>query len=212
MARRCAILKNPYEVLGIKEGASEEEIKKAYRELVRKYHPDQYRDNPLADLAESKLREVNEAYEYLMKNKNTSNEYEQSKRKSWWNNSKTENGGFYQQVRVQINNGNLDAAEKELNSTSDRPAEWFYLKGLIFLKRGWYDQAYTHIQTAARMEPYNFEYKDALRRMNNANNMYRMNAYGRGYNKDLDLCQICQCLWCTDCCCECAGGDFIDCC
>ncbi|HOJ12845.1 MAG TPA: DnaJ domain-containing protein, partial [Clostridiales bacterium] len=62
---------NPYEVLGVKEGANDEEIKRAYRELVKKYHPDQYRDNPLAKLAEEKLREVNEAYEYLMKQSST---------------------------------------------------------------------------------------------------------------------------------------------
>ena len=58
---------NPYEVLGISENASEEEIKKAYKELVKKYHPDKYQDNPLSELAEEKLQEVNEAYDMLMK-------------------------------------------------------------------------------------------------------------------------------------------------
>ena len=62
---------NPYEVLGVPENASEEEIKKAYKELVKKYHPDKYQDNPLADLAEEKLQEVNEAYDMLMKNRNS---------------------------------------------------------------------------------------------------------------------------------------------
>lgn len=38
-------MQNPYEVLGLKEGASIEEVKRAYRELVKKYHPDQYADN-----------------------------------------------------------------------------------------------------------------------------------------------------------------------
>ena len=58
---------NPYEVLGIKEGATTEEIKTAYRTQVKKYHPDKYQDNPLYELAEEKLQEVNEAYEMLMK-------------------------------------------------------------------------------------------------------------------------------------------------
>jgi len=60
-------MRNPYEVLGIREGTSVEGIKRAYKELVRKYHPDQYQNNPLSDLAEEKLKEINEAYDYLMK-------------------------------------------------------------------------------------------------------------------------------------------------
>ena len=47
---------NPYEVLGVPQGADEETIKKAYKELVKKYHPDQYANNPLSDLAEEKLK------------------------------------------------------------------------------------------------------------------------------------------------------------
>ena len=60
-------MNNPYEVLGVKPGASEAEIKAAYKELVKKYHPDKYVDNPLADLAEEKMQEINEAYDALMK-------------------------------------------------------------------------------------------------------------------------------------------------
>jgi curved DNA-binding protein CbpA len=63
-------MNNPYEVLGVKPGASETEIKAAYKELVKKYHPDKYVDNPLADLAEEKMQEINEAYDTLMKRGN----------------------------------------------------------------------------------------------------------------------------------------------
>lgn len=61
-------MKDPYEVLGVSRNASIDDIKRAYRELVKKYHPDKYQDNPLRELAEEKLREINEAYEYLLKN------------------------------------------------------------------------------------------------------------------------------------------------
>lgn len=58
---------NPYEVLGVSENASDEEIKKAYRELVKKYHPDKYVDNPLSDLASEKIKEINMAYDMITK-------------------------------------------------------------------------------------------------------------------------------------------------
>ncbi|MBQ3951898.1 MAG: J domain-containing protein, partial [Oscillospiraceae bacterium] len=60
-------MRDPYEVLGVSRNASDAEIKKAYRELVRKYHPDNYHDNPLSDLAEEKMKEINEAYDTVQK-------------------------------------------------------------------------------------------------------------------------------------------------
>ena len=59
--------KNPYDVLGISSNASDDEVKRAYRDLTRKYHPDANVNNPLADLAEEKFKEVQEAYDIIMK-------------------------------------------------------------------------------------------------------------------------------------------------
>ena len=56
---------DPYKVLGVSKDADFETIKKAYRELAKKYHPDKYVNNPLASLAEEKLKEINEAYRIL---------------------------------------------------------------------------------------------------------------------------------------------------
>ena len=58
---------NPYEVLGVSPSASNDQVKRAYRDLSRKYHPDSYSDNPLAGLAEEKFKEVQEAYDQIMR-------------------------------------------------------------------------------------------------------------------------------------------------
>ena len=63
---------NPYKVLGVSENASQEEIRKAYLALVKKYHPDRYADGPMKDMANEKLKEINQAYEMLTKKKDTS--------------------------------------------------------------------------------------------------------------------------------------------
>ena len=60
-------MNDPYKVLGVSRDATDEEIKKAYRDLARKYHPDNYVNNPLADLVEEKMKEINEAYDTIQK-------------------------------------------------------------------------------------------------------------------------------------------------
>jgi molecular chaperone DnaJ len=199
-------LRNPYEVLGVREGSSAEEIKRAYKDLVRKYHPDQYQNNPLSDLAEEKLKEINEAYDYLMK------QHEGVGNTSF-------DGGYrggdesLLQARNYINTGNILAAEQLLERSGSRNAEWFYLKGIVSMRKGWYNEAYTQLQTAVNMDPGNVEYRNAYNSINYSNRGFQASSYNRrSYNNDPDLCQICTCLYCTDCCCECGGGDFISCC
>ncbi|MBQ6496755.1 MAG: DnaJ domain-containing protein [Firmicutes bacterium] len=187
---------NPYEVLGIKEGASEEEIRAAYRELVKKYHPDKYQNNPLADLAEEKLQEINEAYDMLMKGSSSG---QQS-----YSNS-TGISPDYMQARRYIDAQNLTAAEDILNRTRDRSAEWFFLKGVIASRRGWYDEAVNNLQTAVDMNPQNAEYNQHLRSIMAQGQMFRNQAAGRGYNSGMNddfCCRAIQCYICADCCCD----------
>lgn len=212
-------MRDPYEVLDIQRGASKEEIQKAYRKLVKKYHPDQYRDNPLAKLAEEKMAEINEAYDYLMKNGTVGGSYSgtnssryDSRTQNQQQSHQSDSDSYFNQVRIYINSGNLGTAEQLLDQTNLRTAQWFFLKGIIFQRKGWYSQAVSHLQTAVNMEPNNPEYRNALNAMTYNNTVYRERGGGyRGSGME-DICNVCQCLICTDCCCECMGGDFIPCC
>ena len=200
-------MKDPYSVLGIYPDATDEQVKNAYRELARKYHPDSYADNPLADLAGEKMQEINEAYDLIMNMR---------RGKSSGNNS----GGYqntssaFPEVRSLIQQGRLEQAQEVLDGVppQSRDAEWYFLNGTVLYRRGWFDQAYTSFATAVRMNPNNPEYRNA---MNNASrqsgrqyNPYR--SYGSG--NDCNGCDLCMNLWCADTCCECMGGDLISCC
>ncbi|KUO71987.1 MAG: molecular chaperone DnaJ, partial [Clostridia bacterium BRH_c25] len=200
-------MRNPYEVLGIREGTDAEGIRRAYMELVKKYHPDQYQNNPLSDLAEEKLKEINEAYDYLMKKAEAQGGIRSSRQqeeRGYRNNQEDAGRSYYDQARAYVNMGNVAAAEEILNNISFRGGEWYYLKGLIFMRRGWYNEAVTSLKTAVDMEPGNYEFRDALNRVVNTNRQYQSTVYNRrGYSTGPDLCSLCQCLICTDCCCEC---------
>ena len=197
---------NPYEVLGIKQGATQEEIKSAYRKLVKQYHPDQYNDNPLQDLATQKLTEINEAYNMLLKDGNS--DYSSSNN---YSSSSTGSSSELAQARNYINTRNFRQAEEILSRSSNRNAEWYFLSGVIQVNKGWYDSALNNISTATRMDPNNFEYRNTLSQLQSRANNYS-NPYRRTASNGTDPCDCCLRLWCLDSMCECFGGDLIGCC
>lgn len=196
---------DPYKVLGVSRDADQETIKKAYRELAKKYHPDQYVNNPLASLAEEKLKEINKAYDMLTQQ---SNSYSSGNQNSGYS---AGGGSGFAQIRAYINSGRVAEAEAMLDAIGNHNAEWHYLKGLVALNRGWYDRAISYITTAVNMEPNNMEYRMALNNINSRVNTYRTYGNQGGYSSD-STCDCCTKLWCADCLCECLGGDLISCC
>lgn len=209
---------NPYEVLGIKPGASQDEIKSAYRKLVKQYHPDQFRDNPLQELAQEKLAKINEAYNMLTNgNGGNSNSYSNnSYSNSYSNNSSSYSNNNYNygadlsQARMCIQRRDIRGAEAILSRIADRNAEWYYLNGIVHMNKGWYDSALQNISTAANMDPNNFEYRQTLNQLQSRTRSYS-NPY-RTTRNTANACDCCMDLWCLDTMCECMGGDLIGCC
>ena len=167
-------MSDPYKVLNIAPTASDDEVKRAYRELARKYHPDNYHDNPLADLAQEKMKEINEAYEQIQRQRRSGGASASGAWREGGGYGYTgsySGGGTYgaggsvpelQQVRLAINRGDISQAERLLNACPDRGAEWNFLMGVVCSRRGWMDEAKRYLETACRMDPYNEEYRGAL--------------------------------------------------
>jgi len=192
-------MRDPYEVLGVPPTASDDEVKRAYRDLARKYHPDNYVDNPLADLAQEKMKDINEAYDTITRNRaggGSANYQRQNsqnyQRASYYNASNNE---LYMRIRQAINVGDLDSADNMLRTVRDPDAEWYYLCGTVAYRRGWLDDARRNFQSACSMEPNNPEYQQALRAMQGGGNMYRQSYYSNRNDCD-DLCTQLLCLHC----------------
>ena len=208
-------MSDPYKVLNVSRDATDDQVKSAYRDLAKKYHPDNYSDSPLADLAGEKMKEINEAYDMIMDERraHASGAYQPGAAGAY--NTSSE----YSDVRSLINSDRIADAEQILNGvpTEKRNAEWNFLKGTVLYKRGWLEEAFNHFTIACQMDPGNLEYRAAMNMAHSQRkgNYGPYNGYG-GYNPNASggtsACDVCSGLICADCCCECMGGDLIPCC
>ena len=184
---------DPYKVLGISSSASDEEVKKAYRDLARKYHPDHYQNDPLSDLAEEKMKEILQDYSFAELQALVLESSGQSQ---------------FSDIRRMINSNRIAEAEELLDGVpqASRDAEWYFLKGSIFYTRGWLDEAYRHFNQAVQMNPNNQEYRMALQQMSwqraHGSNPGSMPVGGMYCSP----CNFCTSMVCADCCCQCMGG------
>lgn len=200
---------DPYKVLGVSPNATDDEIRSAYRALAKKYHPDNYVNSPIADVAAEKMKEINAAYDRVQELRKTAG----SAGAYSGGYSETNAGSDYAFIRTQISLGNIDRAEELLNAipVSARGGEWYFCMGSVHYRRGWMDSAAEHFRTAAENDPHNREYAAAASRINNSRQVYRER---RGDDSGAlgSLCSICTCLVCTDSICDLLGGDLISCC
>ena len=114
-------MKDPYSILGVNKNASDEEIKNAQRELARKYHPDNYQDNPLSELAAEKMKEINEAYDAIVNNR-------RGKKSSYTGGFSENSASSFPEIRSLISQNRLEQAQELLDGTpvDERNANPFY--------------------------------------------------------------------------------------
>lgn len=229
-------MQEPYRVLGVSPTASEDEIKKAYRNLAKKYHPDVNNGSPEA---EARMKEVNEAYSTVMKMKRdgTSGQsaygsyggagygqqgYGQSYGDFGGFNGYGSYGGYGgytgQQSRTASSNPRLTAARNYVRSghyaeamnvlqdITERTAEWYYLSGEANLGLGNRVAALNYARQAASMEPDNFEYRSLLARLEGRNAHYQQT--GSPFNAQQFICRnpLGMCCLLSVLCNCCCGG------
>ena len=216
--------KNPYDVLGVSPSASDDEIKKAYRDLTRKYHPDANVDNPLADLAEEKFKEVQEAYDTIMheRSSGSSGSYSYGGSSSGSSGSYSYGGRSSQSgapdPRLQaavnyINSRRFREALNTLDQIPERSAMWYYLSGCANAGLGNNVLARDHAAQAVNMEPNNLQYRQLLNQLDFSSRRYQSSPYGAGYGGGYSCGtgNMCCDLCIADQLCECMGGDLCSC-
>ena len=144
---------NAFEVLGVPETSGELEIRKAYRELARRWHPDRFMDGPERMWAEQKMTEINNAYHAAL---------QQASGAASSVNGLTPEGEQLADAKRLIELGQLSAARQALLRIATRSAEWNYLFGAVLLKLGEYEKAVLYFGIASRQRPQNPQYRTAF--------------------------------------------------
>ncbi len=190
-------MKDPYRVLGISPSATNEEVKKAYKALAVKYHPDN-NQGPMKDFAEEKMKEVNEAYDEILKMRT------EGRSNGSYSGESEGTGEILKTARRKITESQFIEADLMLDQIeqSQRNAEWYFLKSCVYTQKGAYLDALKFANTACNMDPNNGEYRLFRDNLQSRGNNYGQGTTSRPGNAGCDMCDICSLLICLDCLCR----------
>lgn len=197
-------MNDPFAVLGVSQNATDEQIREAYRLQARRLQQ-QIDSGDNAGFAAQQMQALDAAYDAIILSRSSgSGGYSAA-----WSSAAQSD---YSDIRRTIRAGRLDDAQTILDGIPEgrRNAEWYFLKGSVQQRKGWLEEASGNFAAACRLDPSNAEYRAAYDDMQNS----RTGGY-RTRRSDSDRvspCDVCTGLLCADCCCECMGGDLINCC
>jgi len=156
-------MESPYTVLGIPDGAPQEEVRSAYLKLVKRYHPDRYMDADLKEKANQRLIAINEAYDAITRYAQTGSSVrkEEIRKESYRSSYSGQDAADLARARSFLSRNNLDAAKNSLYQMGVRNAEWYYLYGIVCLREGNPLRASEYLDRARSMEPENPEFQKA---------------------------------------------------
>lgn len=206
-------MSDPYKVLGVSRDASMDEIKKAYRNLSRKYHPDANINNPNKEKAEEMFKLVQQAYEQIVDERergSSSGSYGGFGGRSQTASGSDEESLKYQAAANYLNNGHAREAMNVLDGMSDRGAMWYYLHAVANSRMGNNVSAVEDARRAVSLEPNNQQYQMLLHQLENGGQWYMDMGQGYGYERQNPSSGnwCCQCLLLNMCC----GGCGAPCC
>ena len=141
---------NAFEVLNLQPTASREEIRKTYRALARRWHPDRFMEGPERDWANEKMAEINAAYRECLSGAASKA-------------SGSDDSARLAQVQQLVDDGKYLSARKMLMSFTTRCAEWNYLFGAVLMKTSDVQKALIYLGVAAHQQPGNRKYALALK-------------------------------------------------
>ncbi len=196
---------NPYDVLGIRPGATDEEIKKAYRALSRRYHPDANVNNPDRDRAEERFKEIQQAYNQIMQEKQQGSSFSGygSARYSGFGRQSQESPKM-QAAANYLASRCYQEAVNVLNSISERGARWYYYSAVANAGLGNNMTAREYAEQAVKLEPSNIEYRHLMQQLNFGGSWYSSMGtnYGRPYESFNRFCMsmVMMNMCCTCCC------------
>ncbi len=201
------MITDPYKVLGVSPDASDEEIKRAYRVLAKKYHPDL---NPGDQEAARKMQEINAAYEQIKNPQKQQPNY--SGYDPFGGQQQSQENSYFQAAAQYIRFGRFREALNTLESMPERNARWYYLSALANNGLGNQVTALEHIRKAVSMEPDNYQYLRALEQIEHGGAAYRQQAGNfRGFSMRGDPCTNFLLCWLVNIFC-CRGRCPIFCC